>query len=149
MTVSAREATLAAFFEQLDTVDDAVALTRLRLLASRLAAGTQLPALVQLDGGETVQDLETGVLAIETRVAVLLVHKAATAAELATGLNAMRAAVLQALWADPRLGGLAIRVRYDGCDDPEVDEDADVLGQLQLFFTIERGEYELDPLLAA
>lgn len=108
-----------------------------------------LPALVMVDGSETVDALETGVLSIQTRFSVVLYAGAATEAGVGTALNALRASVIDAFWADTTLGGVVGRVDYEGCDDPELAPESESVGSLELFFVLERGEAELDPYTAA
>lgn len=143
MTLSVREDALVRFFEQLRQIDG---YTAARNNPFDVGAG-ELPALIQMDGGEDVEDTDTNTLHVRLRVGVVCLVSAARAEQLGPALSDARARVRSALGTDPTLGGLAMIVRYVGCGDPELvpDEGARPTIGMALDFTVELQEAEFDP----
>lgn len=106
-----------------------------------------LPAAIQLDGGDEVADpIGLGQLRIDTTVAVALVLKASSWAAVPAALNAARALVRNAVAADRTLGDLVVDVAYGGMEMPDrpFDDAAAPFGLAILHFTILGVEAEND-----
>lgn len=146
MPTSLREQALAAFFTRLQTI--AGVTTFARNPTREFDTFDELPAVIQFDGGEAEGEPQmTGVLVLNTQVTALVWVRAATQTTIGQTVNDYAARVRQAMGGDPTLGGLALFVRYDGCDDPVLltEEGAPPTASMGMSFVIERQEAELNP----
>lgn len=81
-----------------------------------------LPALVVLDGGEEVDELDPVTKRVRLRVEVIGVGRAATAAELGPLMSDMRARILVMVTRDRTLRGAVSMVAHTATSDPVISE---------------------------
>lgn len=112
---------------------------------------TDLPALVQMDGGDDVLEQDAGAYLLGQRLAVVVATSGADGRDVGRKLSALRASVRRGFGADPTLGGLARRVVYAGADDPVTvpgGQGAAPYGAMAVHLAVEFTEDEADPTLA-
>lgn len=155
--LSAREASLNAFFALFAPLDGYVTKAR---LANWLIDWRELPVLVQMDGGDSNvggDDASSGyggIMRLGIPVTVLAGVRATSEAALAPLLSSARAgirsAVGSALRTDCTLGGLIDNIRYEGSEDPVRDPTpgAPPHGIFAINYTILMTENEFDPYSA-
>ncbi len=105
------------------------------------------PALVLFDGGDDLDEYSPVQNEARLRADVFVAVRTATPEELGPALSEARARVIQALGADPHLGGLVSQVRHVATTDPDY---ADQIGQppeasMTLALTITTLEGVADP----
>lgn len=79
----------------------------------------ELPAAAILDGPERAEDQDVFYMLVTTAVAIDIILLSPIGVQAASQLHEKMGVVLLALYADPTLGGVATRVRYVGCDQPD------------------------------
>jgi len=138
-----RELVLAAVFAALETV----AGVKCHRNPDYELGPTDLPALVQMDGGDDVLDDDSGAYLLAQRLAVVVASAGAGGDDVGTKLSGLRALARRALAADPTLGGLARRLVYTGSDDPVMVAElgAEPYGAMACAFSVEFTEDEADP----
>lgn len=144
MPTSLREQVLGTFLARLRTIPDVPTVVR---SISWAVDRAQMPAIVQVDGGDDVREVAATRLYVETSVTVALAVDAASDDAIGPDLNALAASVRAAIGDDWTLGGLANVTRYAGSTEPMTlaEEGAPRVGIMTLNFVIERYEHPLDP----
>lgn len=107
----------------------------------------ELPAAVLWDGGEETRANRTGAIQIALGCDVDIVCAVASDDELGPELSERLAQVKQLLMADWTLGGAVAEVRYLGCSEPVVDDEAggSPLASLTARFELLIEHSEIDP----
>lgn len=118
--VSRREAALLAVETKLKTLP-ASWKTISRGWAGRVHPD-QCPAALMFDGGEDPEDFTTCQLQIMTEVEIDLVFMASSAETVGPTLSEHLAEIKALFLADETLGGAVTRLRYRGCDKPDIDD---------------------------
>lgn len=144
-----RELVLAAAFAVLEGIDAIAGLKTFRNPEFELEAH-DLPAVVQVDGGDDVLEENAGEYLLGQRFAVVVTASGVDGKDVGRKLSAMRANVRKALGADPTFGGLARRVVYAGSADPVTVTDAGAApyGAMAVHFVADFTEDEADPFAA-
>lgn len=83
----------------------------------------QMPALVVLDGGDEVDEIDPATNRVRLRLDIAVVCRADDPATLGRMLSEARARVLTDLFADRTLGGAAMWLQHAGTADPVLSED--------------------------
>ena len=107
----------------------------------------EMPAAAVYDGAERVEDQNVRDLFIVTSTAVELWTLQPTIAEALEDLNDKLGLVRLAVGANQQLSGLSTRVRYIGCDEPDIvaPTASPCQASLQMQFEIERFEQHDTP----
>lgn len=153
MTLSVREQALEAFFNLFSGL---TSYPLKRRMPNWLIDVSDLPALVQLDGGsqplggDDVSSGISGIVRVALRASIVIGIRASSTDELGSDLSEARAAVLEAVGANPTLSGLVEHVRWDGDEDPValLEEGSPPHAILAINFVIIYTEAELDPYSA-
>ncbi len=115
MPTPVREQVLAAVATLL------AAIPGVALYRNRTVPVATFPALVLRDGGMTPSDETLGFTDYRLRLDVEGWVSAGTDAELGPAISELHAAVVAALLADTRLGGIAVDLHEGETSDPEID----------------------------
>lgn len=126
MSDDVREPALCAFFGLLE----GLGATALRNPETEIEAH-EMPALVQVDGGDDLEPGDTGEDVVLYRVKVAVFVGGVSGAALGPLLSQWRNAVRDQVRGNRTLGGLVSDCRYDGSDDP-----ADVTRGDRVMFTV-------------
>ena len=115
MPTSIREQILTAFLVRLQTI------ANVTVERNRVEPVETFPALLMIDGGQSVTEENAGIKLHALRVEVEGYVGAATAADLGPALSDLHGQTVLALMADRTLGDLAIDLREGDLGDPEID----------------------------
>jgi hypothetical protein len=107
----------------------------------------EFPAAAVLDGAERAEDQNNRDLLITTAVSVEVTTKMPTPELVVTELNRFLGLVRKALADQQALGGYSQRIRYLGCDEPQVVDltASPCEASLEMQFEIERFEQHETP----
>ena len=106
-----------------------------------------MPAAAVFDGSERADDQNVRDMLVICSVAIEITAIKPTLAEVSSDLNDKIGLIRVALAASPTLGGIAQRIRYLGCDEPQVVDltEAPCEASIQVDFEIERLEQHATP----
>jgi hypothetical protein len=137
MAITRRELVLRAITDLIAAVPEFATVERNPVWVNKMPP---LPAAAVYDGPERSQDQNSRDQQITTSVQIEVLVSQKSLLETTVDLNAKMGLVQQAVAVSQTLGGLAYRIRYIGCDQPEIPDltASPCEGRLSINFEIDR-----------